>query len=85
MMYNAIISGIRTGVATLAGLLITWLLAKGVNIDPDFATQLSVAVFTAVTVLYNAGVNWAATRWSPYFGYLLGIPKTPTYETTEAK
>jgi hypothetical protein len=87
MLYNAMISGIRTGVASLVGLLITWLISKGIVLSDAFEQEFVLALFTVVTVLYNAGVNYAATKWNPYFGYLLGIPKTPAYDKkiTEAK
>lgn len=82
MLYNAIISGIRTGVAALVGLVLTWLLSKGIDLGEEFTELLPIAVFAVVTGLYNVAVNWLATRVHPYFGYLLGVPKTPDYGTT---
>lgn len=80
MLYNVIISGIRTGVAALVGLLITWLINKGIDLGDDFAVSLNIGIFAAVTAGYNALVNWLATRWNKWFGVLLGVPKTPEYE-----
>ena len=80
MLYNAIISGIRTGIAALVGLLITWLITKGIVLEDNFQNVLEVGLFATITAGYNAAVNWAAVHWHPAFGYLLGVPKTPEYQ-----
>lgn len=85
MLYNALISALRTAVAALVGLAITWLVARGVVFEEGFAATLEVGIFTAVTFGYNALVNWLATKVHPGFGWLLGVPKTPEYNAVAAQ
>lgn len=79
MLNNALIAAIRTGVASLVGFLITWAVAQGVEFPEGFDGVLTAALFSAATVAYNALVNLLATKVHPFFGYLLGVPKTPEY------
>jgi len=50
----------------------------GLELD---GAAIEIAALGIVTGVYNWLVNKAAEAW-PYFGYLLGIPKTPTYTST---
>lgn len=79
MLYNALISGIRTGIALLVGLAITWLVNQGVTLPDGAEAQLNAILFVVVSAGYNALVNWLAVKVHPAFGYLLGVPKTPEY------
>lgn len=84
MLYNIIISAIRTGIAGLVGLAVTWLIARGIEIDSGTQATLIVLLFGAIVAAYNAMVNWLAIKVSPSFGYLLGAPKTPEYNSVAA-
>lgn len=79
MLYDSITAAIRTGVAALVGLLITWLLSAGVVIDDSTAASLNIALFGVVTAAYNALVIVLERKVNPWFGLLLGMPRTPQY------
>lgn len=75
-MSDRLIASIRTAVAAGVSALILWATNTfGLDIDSELVVAAALAVVTAA---YNALVNWLAARW-PYFGYLLGIPKLPSY------
>ncbi len=75
-MSDRLIAAIRTAVAALVATWIVWA-TDTFGLDLDSAA-IEIAVLGVVTAVYNAGVNWLATRW-PHAGYLLGVPRTPTY------
>lgn len=83
MLYDPIISGIRTGVAALVGIALTWLIAQGVSLPEGTEETFTVAIFAIITAGYNALVNYLAVKVHPGFGYLLGIKKTPEYARKE--
>ena len=85
MLYDAIISGIRTGVAVLVGFVITWLINQGVVLPENIEYQVNFVLFTLLVGAYNALVNWLAKKYNPNFGYLLGVKKTPVYDKPEGK
>jgi len=70
-----VISLIRTWVPMLVGLLATWLLTLGIEID-------SMAIELALVSLFS-GAYYALIRWLegkfPWIGILLGAKRTPTY------
>lgn len=75
-MSDRLIASIRTAVAAGVAAVILWATNTfGLEIDSELVVAAVLAVTTA---LYNALVNWLAARW-PYFGYLLGIPRSPSY------
>lgn len=76
---DALIPAVRTGAAALAGFIITFLLDKGWDFPDDIDSQINLAVFLAVTGLYNILVNLAAKHIHPAFGFLLIVPKQPVY------
>ena len=82
MLRDTTIAGIRTGVATLVGLLVTFLISKGFVIPEEFAVNFTLALVVLVTAAYNWLVILLEKKVHPYFGILLGIPKAPTYEKT---
>lgn len=84
MLYNVIISGFRSAIAAVVGLAVTWLLARGVELDSAAATALITAVFAVVVWAYNSLINWLTVKVHPAFGYLLGAPKTPEYNSVAA-
>ena len=79
MFHDSIIAAIRTGVATLVGIFVTFLLAKGFDIDKSIGDQLTAVLIILITAAYNWVVIQLERHVNPYFGVLLGIPKTPTY------
>lgn len=85
MLYNAIIAALRTGVATLVGLAITWLVSVGVTLPDGAEVQLNAILFVVITAGYTALVNWLSVKVHPAFGYLLGVPKTPEYNAVAAE
>ena len=79
MFHDSFIAAIRTGVAAVVGIFITFLISKGFDIDTDTQTQLTAALVVIVTAAYNWLVIQLERHVNPYFGILLGVPKTPTY------
>ena len=83
-IHDSVIAGIRTGVAALVGLLVTWLVSQGIQLDESVKGTLTIALVAVVIALYNWLVVLLERKVSPWFGLLLGVPKTPAYavETT---
>jgi hypothetical protein len=79
MFHDSFIAAIRTGVATVVGIFITFLISKGFEIDTDTQTQLTAVLVVLVTAAYNWAVIQLEKHVNPYFGILLGVPKAPTY------
>ena len=79
MLRDSVIAAIRTGVAALVGLAIAFLISRGFELDDSVKVNLT----TGLTVLATAGYNWLVILLEkhvhPYFGVLLGVPKTPSY------
>lgn len=80
MFRDSVIAAVRTGIAALVGLFITWLVGQGVDTG-DLGDTLNVALFGVFTALYNIVVSLLEKKVNPYFGVLLGIPKAPAYGT----
>lgn len=80
MFRDSVIAAIRTGVAALVGFVIAFLVSKGFTFPDDFAANLNVAVLALSTAAYNWLVILLEKRVHPYFGYLLGVAKAPTYD-----
>lgn len=75
-MSNVLIAAIRTAVAAGVGAAVVWANQRwGLAIEEDVLVLPAVALATGI---YNALVNALAARW-PTFGWLLGVPMTPTY------
>lgn len=81
MFRDSIIAAIRTGVAVIVTFLVTKLLGFGVELDPEVALSLNVALFGLFVAAYNFLVGFLERKVNPYFGVLLGIPKAPAYGT----
>lgn len=85
MLHDSVIAAIRTGCAALVTLLIAWLgTALGVHLPTDTSTALAGALFVVAIAVYNWVVIWLSAHVSPLFGYLLGVPKRPTYSEKNA-
>lgn len=85
MLHDSVIAAIRTGCAALVTLLIAWLGSTlGVHLPDGTSDQLAGALLIVAIALYNLAVIWLSAHVSPLFGYLLGIPKQPTYAEKNA-
>ncbi len=79
MFRDSLIAAIRTGVATLVGIAIAWLVNVGVAIPDDFQSSLNAVLVAAIVLGYNFAVGYLERRVNPLFGVLLGVPKAPAY------
>lgn len=80
MLRDNVIAAIRTGVAVIVTALLAWAAKHlGVEVDDNTAVALTVFLFALAVAVYNLAVNFLAEKVHPYFGILLGIPKTPSY------
>lgn len=79
MFRDSLIAMIRTGVSALVGILLAFLVSKGVTLPADAEVQLTAAFVLLATALYNWAVNLLERYVDPRFGILLGVPKAPTY------
>ena len=79
MLREPLIAAIRTGVAVAVGFVITFLVSKGFELPDDLQANLNLVVLSLVTAAYNWAVILLERHVHPYFGILLGVPKTPTY------
>ena len=79
-MSDKIVAAIRTGVAAaVAGVLVYAADRFGLNLPDGTAEIAGAALFGVVVGLYNLAVNALTEHVWDGFGYLLGIPKNPTY------
>lgn len=74
-MSDAIVSLIRTYVATWVGLAAAWLAGLGVDLEVDMATLVLAGLGVSV---YYAAARALEERW-PWLGVLLGSAGSPTY------
>lgn len=79
MLHDPIIALIRTFVPSLIGAAMAWATAKGFGIDETTSASLSAALVAICTALYYAAVTWLERKVDPAFGWLLGVPKAPSY------
>lgn len=79
MLRDSLIAAIRTGVAAAVGFVVTYLVSKGFELPDDLKANLNVVLLTFVIAGYNWGVILLEKHVHPYFGVLLGVPKTPSY------
>lgn len=77
---TAAIAAIRTGVASLVGIFIAYLVSKGIDLGEEFAVSLTTLVTVAAIAAYNYVVVLLEKNVNEKFGFLLGIPKAPTYK-----
>ena len=82
MFRDSMIAAIRTGVATLVGLVVAFLVAQGFELDETFQANAVTALTVLFTATYNYFVILLEKNVNPAFGILLGIPKTPVYNKT---
>lgn len=72
-------SVIRTIVPMIVGWILAQLAIRGLNLPPDTVTQVVTWVITAA---YYGLARVLETRFKPVWGWLLGLPKAPTYAPT---
>ena len=78
-MHDQIISLIRTYVPVAVGAFLTFLAVElGVVVDEHVTTGLTTGLVGLVSALYYAVARALEQRW-PWLGWLLGVPKQPTY------
>lgn len=73
----------RTFTPIIAGAVIGWFVTIGIDLDPEFAPTLIIVITGAFQGLYYLAVRLFELYVSPKFGWLLGLAKTPAYETPE--
>lgn len=78
-----IIAAIRTIVAAAVGAVIAFFATKGIDIEGPISIVLDGTLFLLITGLYNVAVNWLQARFGKRWGFLLGIPKLPAYDTPD--
>lgn len=80
MFHDTIIALIRTFVPAAIGSAIAWGIDQGITLPEDTQTQLTAALVTVCITLYYALVTILERKVNPAFGWLLGVPKAPTYD-----
>jgi hypothetical protein len=81
MLRNNLIAAIRTGVAAFVVFILGWVATKtGIKVDDQTVLAVTGLFFALAVAGYNFLVNFLTHHVSPIFGYLLGVPKVPTYD-----
>lgn len=70
---------VRTFVPIIVGGVVGWFVTRGIELDPEFETALTLAITAGLTGLYYVAVRLFETYVSPRFGWLLGLGKAPAY------
>lgn len=76
---DMIVSFLRTFAATVAGALITWLVAKGVTLDSTLQAPLTEVLFALFTGAYYLVARLLEHYVNDKFGWLLLVAKKPLY------
>ncbi|MFG3140968.1 hypothetical protein ACGFZA_32780 [Streptomyces sp. NPDC048211] len=82
MLYNYLLSLVRTFAPILAGWLITQALSLGVHLDSAVLVSLETSAFAGA---YYLVFRWAELHISPRFGWLLGYAAPPQYQDPELR
>lgn len=81
-MNDKIIAAVRTGAAALGVVLIGWLATTvGLDFPDEIDAQIIAVIGVLAVALWNLIANWLADKW-PALGYLLVIPRQPTYTSS---
>jgi len=80
MLNGIIIGGIRTGVPALVGWVVSWLIARGIDIPSNTRDWLVGLLTFAILLAYYFAVRFLEEKW-PAAGVLLGVPQKPVYGT----
>lgn len=76
---DAAIAVIRTFVPALVGTFLAWLTTNGVALPDEASSALITFLVALFTALYYAAVTFLERKVNPNFGWLLGLPKAPSY------
>ena len=79
MLHDPIIALIRTFVPSLVGTLIAWSATKGIGVDDATSAAVTSFLIALTTAAYYAFATLLERKVDPAFGWLLGVPKTPSY------
>jgi len=72
---------VRTIVPMIVGWVIAQLAVHGLSLPPGTVEQV---VTWLITAAYYGAVRLLETRFKPVWGWLLGLPKAPTYQAQAA-
>jgi hypothetical protein len=81
VLYNYLLSLVRTLAPILAGWLITQALRLGIHLDDTVLVSLLTSWFSAA---YYVVLRWAELHVSDRFGWLLGYATPPQYQAGKA-
>lgn len=70
---------VRTFTPVVVGQIVAWLSLTGVELDPQFATSLTLLVGALCTGAYYLVARLLETFVTPKFGVLLGLTREPIY------
>jgi hypothetical protein len=76
---DLIISAVRTYVPWAVGAGIAYLVNAGFDIAPEISAAAAVAAVGLISAAYYVAARWLEARF-PWLGFLLGVPKTPSYQ-----
>lgn len=79
-MTNVFVSIIRTVIPVIVGSVLTWLAAKGIDVDPEQVNAWLIPI--GISVYYTV-VRFLEDKF-PALGWLLGLPKQPGYSPADA-
>lgn len=80
MLHDPVIALIRTFVPSMVGVLIAWAAAKGIGVDDATSAAVSAFLIAVCTAGYYAIATLLERKVDPLFGWLLGVPKAPSYD-----
>lgn len=81
---NYLISAIRTGIPALVGFVVSWLVARGIDVPSSVRDWLIGIIMFGTLMGYYLLVRWLEIKW-PKIGILLGVPTMPTYFGAKTK
>lgn len=82
-MSDIVIARIRTIVPGIIAAALTWLASTlDIVISSDTVTAVIGLVMTVILAVWYIVVSWLEKKVGPAWGWLLGYPKRPTYDTT---
>jgi len=73
------ISYVRTLVPLVAEFIITLLVNLGIELDEEASLALSTFLMAVFSGLWYIIARWLEDKFGEKWGFLLGIPKKPTY------
>jgi hypothetical protein len=77
-MSDFVVGLIRTWVPIVVGAVVSWLVTLGVSFDAATEAGLITGLTGLLIGVYYTVVRLLAEKW-PWFGYLLGVNKAPSY------